>query len=93
MPVTHDPDQSRFVLELWGTDEAFLLDQPLEADGQVAFTSVFVPDTHRGQGLAAQLADAAFQHARAAGWSVHPVCPYLRTAYLPRNPQHADVLA
>ncbi|MEM1211069.1 MAG: N-acetyltransferase [Planctomycetota bacterium] len=63
MPVEHDPDHTQFVLPIDGGDDAFLLYQPLDAAGHVAFTSVFVPDTHRGQGLAGQLADAAFTHA------------------------------
>ncbi|MEM6392106.1 MAG: GNAT family N-acetyltransferase [Planctomycetota bacterium] len=96
MPITHNANTTRFLLPLDNADDAYLLYEPLDPNScpdQIAFISVYVPESHRGQGFAAQLADVAFAHARAASWTVHPVCPYLRAAYLPRNPQHADLLA
>ncbi|MEM6552129.1 MAG: GNAT family N-acetyltransferase [Planctomycetota bacterium] len=96
MPITHDPDHCRFLLPLDDSDDAYLLYEPIDPDNRpnhISFNSVFVPQSHRGQGLAGQLADFAFDHARSAGWTVYPVCPYLQSAYLPRHPQHTDLLA
>jgi uncharacterized protein len=51
-----------------------------------------VPSQLEGQGLAAQLAQAALAHARAQGWRVQPSCSYVR-AYMQRHPESLDLLA
>ncbi|CAA6663812.1 unnamed protein product [Spirodela intermedia] len=46
----------------------------------------FVPRSKRGQGTAAQLCAAAFNHARERSLPVLPTCSYISDTFLPRNP-------
>ncbi|MCI0518509.1 MAG: N-acetyltransferase [Woeseiaceae bacterium] len=50
-----------------------------------------VPETLRGQGIAKALVDRLVADARAEGFKIVPLCPYIR-ARLPRHPEWADVL-
>ena len=50
-----------------------------------------VPAALRGRGIAASLVQAAFDHARSAGWRVVPACSYA-AAFAARHPEHADLL-
>ncbi|KAG0525825.1 hypothetical protein BDA96_06G090800 [Sorghum bicolor] len=74
--------------------EAFLQYRLLSGHGGGAAPAVavmdmvhtYVPRSKRGQGLAARLCDAAFDHARGRGMRVLPTCSYISDTYLPRNP-------
>lgn len=52
----------------------------------------FVPDSMRGQGIAAHLVDALIARARADGWTIVPRCSYVVAAFK-RHPEWSDVLA
>ena len=52
----------------------------------------FVPPEARGQGLAKKLVEAIVADARAQGFKIAPLCPYVVTAF-GRNPDWADVRA
>ena len=52
----------------------------------------YVPDSMRGQGIAAHLVDALIAKARSDGWTIVPRCSYVVTAFK-RHPEWADVLA
>lgn len=83
--VEHEPAAGRFVIRLPG-GEAILR---YRLQGKTAdFFSTFVPEALRGKGLAEQLAQAAFEHAKAQGWQVIPSCSYLSGAYLKRHPEY-----
>ncbi|MEM6459336.1 MAG: N-acetyltransferase [Planctomycetota bacterium] len=92
MSPYHDPDTRRFALDLPGSEPAVVDYEPLD-DGTVAFTRVYVPPAHRGTDASRRVVAAAFDHARAAGWRVRPVCPYLATRYVPRHPEVHELLA
>lgn len=51
----------------------------------------FVDDSLRGQGVAAQLMEAAAQEIRAAGLSAKLTCPYA-VKWFALHPEHADLL-
>ena len=52
----------------------------------------FVPDSMRGQGIAARLTDALVATARQEGWKIIPRCSYVVTAFR-RHSEWGDVLA
>jgi predicted GNAT family acetyltransferase len=92
--MPHDPDRSQFYILLGDEDSAdrATLSYQLTGEGEATFYSVYVPTTHRGQGLAGRVADEAFTHARDAGWRVRATCSYLTQAYLPRHANARELL-
>jgi hypothetical protein len=62
------------------------------AEGRIIFTHTEVPEALQGRGLAARLARAALDHARAAGLAVVPRCPYI-AAYIQKHPEYQDLVA
>ena len=50
-----------------------------------------VPESLRGQGIALALVERLVADARAQGFKIVPLCPYIR-AQLPRHPEWADVM-
>jgi predicted GNAT family acetyltransferase len=54
-------------------------------------THTGVPRALRGRGIAAQLVQAALDHARARGLKVRPDCSYAE-AYIERHPETMDLL-
>lgn len=59
---------------------------------RVVADHTFVPDSMRGQGLAARLTDALIETARSEGWQVVPQCSYVVAAFR-KHPEWNDVLA
>ena len=105
-PVEHDAESQRFSVTLDGPGEVGYVHyaptpsaQPETTDGAdstphlVRFDYIFVPPAARGSGLNHRLLHAAFDHARAAGWTVEATCPYIRQSWLPRHPEYHDLLA
>jgi predicted GNAT family acetyltransferase len=91
--VDHDPSEHRFTTEVDGSHAQ--LDYTL-SDGAMTITHTLVPPAIGGRGVAAELMSAALSTARAAGWSVNPVCSYA-AAYMAKHApeagrQHADDL-
>ncbi|CAM6127666.1 unnamed protein product [Calypogeia fissa] len=52
----------------------------------------FVPGSFRGQGVAARLCVAAFEHAKEKGFLVQPTCSYISDTFLPRHPEWNDLV-
>lgn len=52
----------------------------------------YVPDSMRGQGIAARLVDALIATARSDHWVIVPSCSYVAIAFK-RHPEWSDVLA
>ncbi|HMF92474.1 MAG TPA: GNAT family N-acetyltransferase [Candidatus Angelobacter sp.] len=75
----------------------------LERDGQVAYLEynlagkviqlihTEVPQSLRGKGMAAALAESAFQWAREHQVKVDVICPYV-AAYLQKHPEYSDLV-
>jgi predicted GNAT family acetyltransferase len=85
-PVTHNPEQLCF-----STPEGAVLSYTIE-DGRHLFDHTEVPPSLRGQGVAAQLARAALDHAAANRWKVVPACSYIEL-YIRRHPEYAGLVA
>lgn len=57
----------------------------------IEFTHTEVPPAQEGRGIAAALARAALDQARAEGLEVIPSCPYF-ASYIKRHPEYRDLL-
>ena len=89
MQVQHEPEAERFITHVDGHEAE--VSYQLQ-DGVLALTHTGVPDAIGGRGVAGDLVRAAFEHARANGLRVRPLCSYAE-AWSRRHPDYADVLA
>ena len=90
MTVEHDSGRGRFFVPL-GDVEATLI--YTRRGSTLDFQHIFVPETHRGQGIAARILDVAFGYARENSLKVVPTCPFIRNDFLPRFDQYHDLIA
>ena len=56
-------------------------------DGTIVFTHTEVPPARKGRGIGSALARAALEYARAEGFAVVPLCPFM-ASYIRRHPQN-----
>lgn len=87
--IHHDPTTGRFTTTVDGVD--CLLEYHLAAS-VMTITHTGVPAAVGGRGIAAALARAALDAARANGWRVVPACSYV-AAWVSRHPEYADLIA
>ena len=64
----------------------------IRADGAISADRTYVPESRRGQGIAAKLVERLVTDARARGRKVAPACSYVEAAFR-RHPDWADLLA
>jgi predicted GNAT family acetyltransferase len=86
--IEHDRFAHRFTTVVDGHEAA--LEYTLTGN-IMSITHTGVPDAIGGRGVAAQLMGEAVSAARAAGWTVNPVCSYA-VEYLRKHPLHAEDL-
>lgn len=86
--IEHDSDAHRFSTSVDGHDAT--LDYDL-ADGRMVITHTRVPDEISGRGIAGDLVRAAFEHARATGLRVRPICSYA-AAWAERHAEYRPLL-
>jgi len=85
----HDPGARRFHLQLEG-HEAELTYHMREGTVMV-IDHTGVPEAIGGRGIAGALVQAAFDHARAQGWTVVPACSYAQ-AWVHRHAGYASLI-
>ncbi|HEV2081934.1 MAG TPA: GNAT family N-acetyltransferase [Brevundimonas sp.] len=88
--LAFDPVGSRYVLPLDDGEEG-QVDVRL-SEGLLTIRRVFVPPSHEGQGIAAQMMKAVAHDAREKGHKVVPVCSYA-DVWFRRNKDQQDLLA
>jgi uncharacterized protein len=88
--VRHVEGESRFETETEAGPA--VLDYEREPDGTLDLQHTRVPEAVRRRGIGGRLVQSAVDHARDAGASVRPTCPFVR-AWFERNPGERDVLA
>jgi predicted GNAT family acetyltransferase len=59
--------------------------------GRLALVHTEVLPVHEGQGIGSRLVRHALDHARASGYRVIAVCPYVQS-YLVRHPEDDDIV-
>jgi len=89
IPVTHNRPARRFEASISNEPLAFL-SYTTEGD-RVVFDRTFVPESLRGQGVAAALARAALREAQQQGWRIEPRCSYV-AGFIKRHSQFADLV-
>lgn len=88
--VRRNPERHRFELVVDGQPAGELAYR--EREGVLELVHTEVHDAFQGRGLAAQLARAALDDARAAGQRVMPSCAYV-ASYIERHPEYRDLVA
>lgn len=89
MNVQHQPENERFVVIADGHEAQ--VDYRIDG-GVMSITHTGVPEPIGGRGIAGDLVRAAFDHARAEGLKVRPLCSYAE-AWSRRHADYADLLA
>jgi predicted GNAT family acetyltransferase len=89
MAIQHDPQRSRFLVEVAG-GTAELVYRRVD-DRTVDLLHTTVPEAASGQGIAGQLAQAAFDWARGSGTRLVVSCPYV-SRWLVRHPEQQDLV-
>ena len=84
--IDHDIPVQRFTTDVDG-HRAVL--EYRRSERVMTITHTGVPPAIGGRGIAAELMRAALGAARAAGWTVNPVCSYA-AAYMRRHPDNAE---
>jgi len=87
--VHHNQAASRFEARF---DEGLAVAAYRLVGSEMQMTHTEVPPSLEGHGIAAQLVAAALDHAEAQGWTVRPLCSYVRS-YMQRNPDTLELLA
>lgn len=91
--VTHHPGEAHFDVGLEGHRGVLRYAIHEVGEGRVmVIPSVVVDRPIEGRGVAGALARAALEWARAEGWRVDPVCPYVE-AWMRRHPEFAGMRA
>lgn len=89
--VRHDEEGSRFVVDLDDEAEAYLSYEEVD-DRTLDYTHTFVPERHRGQGIAEELVLDALEYAREAGRMIIPSCPYVRHIVEDEYPEYGSLV-
>jgi len=87
--IQHDQARHRFTATVDGHDAG--LDYQLD-DGCMVITHTGVPQPVEGRGIASDLVQAAFEHARDQRLSVRPQCAYA-AGWVERHPEFNQQLA
>jgi predicted GNAT family acetyltransferase len=86
--ILHDPAAGEFTT----TVDGFHARLVYHLDGDhLVITHTGVPDPIGGRGIAGELVQAAFEHARAQGLHVRPACSYA-AAWAERHPEYNQLL-
>lgn len=83
--------KGRYVARVTGFDEVGEMTFSRLSDKLVIVDHTGVPDSLRGQGVGQALAAHVVAEARAKGFRIVPLCPFLRAQY-ERHPEWADVM-
>lgn len=85
----HNPESCRF--EHREGDALAVCEYRRVGELTLEFDHTFVPDSLRGRGIAAVLAEEALSYARDNGFKVVPSCSYI-AAYVARHPAYAGLV-
>ena len=85
--VTHNEQQHRFELQL--PEGLALLEYEFSGE-DLALVHTEVPPARQGQGIGAQLVEAALAHAKTRNRKVIPVCPFV-LSYLREHPEYDEI--
>lgn len=84
----NNPDRRRY--ELHVADQVAYIEYMLHG-GTLTLTHTEVPEALEGQGIGSRLARFALEDARANGYSIMPLCPFV-SAYIRRHPEYQPLI-
>lgn len=87
--IIHDEEDLRFYI-LLQEEEAELTYTYPETE-VMDFDHTYVPEDHRGNGLAESLVQCGLEFARANNYKIIPSCPVVES-YIKRNPDYKDMV-
>lgn len=85
------PTKGRYVGRIAAIDGEAELTFSRAGEKLVIADHTYAPDTMRGMGVAKALVERLIADARAEGFKIVPLCPYVKAQYL-RNPGWSDVM-
>ena len=88
--VIHDEKDKKFFINKDGKEAR--LKYKMEDEQTINFTSTFVPEEFRGEGIAQQLTEYALNFARQKNYSVVATCPYI-SKFISKHKEYQDMLA
>lgn len=83
--------KGRYVGRIAGQTEEAELTFSRTSPTLVIADHTYVPESMRGTGMGQALVDRLIADARAEGFKIIPLCPYVKSRYL-RHPEWADVM-
>jgi len=86
--VRHEPDASRFVIDVPG---GLAIARYKRTGDTMVLVHTEVPESAEGEGVGSALARAALDHARREGLRVVPRCPFM-ASYIRRHPEYGDLV-
>ena len=89
LDIRHDADRGYFSVVVDGIKGYVQYERK---DDTLVATHTVVPNAIGGRGIAAQLVARLFEHARAEGLKIQPLCSYV-AAWTRKHPEVADLLA
>lgn len=90
--VQHDQERRKFFVDLEGDAEASLRYRP-RGDGVLEYIRTFVPESHRGRGIAEAVVLEALEYARREGLKIVPTCDYVQHVVEEKHPGYGDLVA
>ncbi|MDO6391279.1 GNAT family N-acetyltransferase [Pontibacter sp. BT731] len=89
MEIIHDEEDTRFYIILEGGEAE--LTYSITDQGHMDFDHTFVPEQHRGQGIADRLVKEGLEHAQACKCMIVPSCPVVE-AYVKRHKEYDAIV-
>src|SRR5262245_29559084 len=85
------PTKGRYVGHIDGIEGEAELTFSRASPSLIIADHTFAPDSMRGMGVAKALVDRLIADARAEGFKIFPLCPYVKAQYT-RHPEWSDVM-
>ncbi|MBC7813884.1 MAG: N-acetyltransferase [Burkholderiales bacterium] len=87
LEVKHNTDKRRFEVDL-GSKTAIA--EYRMAGNNIIFTHTEVPPEFEGMGIANKMAHVALEYAKAQGYKVQALCPFI-AAYVQQHPEYKSI--
>jgi uncharacterized protein len=85
--VKNNVEENRFEVVI---DDKIAMVEYMLAGRNIIFTHTEVPPEFEGHGIANRMAYVALEHAKAEGYKVQPLCPFI-TAYIRKHPEYLPI--
>lgn len=87
LEVSNNPEEKRFEVLL---DDKIAMVEYMIAGQNIIFTHTEVPPEFEGLGIAGKMAYVALEYAKAKGYKVQALCPYI-ASYVAKHPEYQSI--